>query len=435
MRPDRLLPVLLGAALGLGGILQGLHWRNLAADQAGGDAASRLASLEQELDILRRENESLRSLAQGGGELAVPPELVARVEKDFGLSFLSSPVVHRVPREVLEERVGAALDVRFGPGGLDERQRAYSRIGWLGPSDSLRGQLVAARTAGARAWFDDVSGEAWVPERHDPQSIPDQAALLRALARMLLHQHFPPPAQYPGDEPWRAREAVHHGAAAGAEARFFSANARAIGFLPMNSEDNDGARLLQSLPPFLRGLTIFPVIEGKGYVDARFITGTKAIHGMLKAPPASTFELLFPAAGAAPDPPALPATAGDPLLEESAGALGVRLFLDPLEDPALAGDCAKAWRGDRYRSFATEAGEHLLWLARFAGENEATRFAAAARELAAATAGLDQAPAQGPVETPEKSLVHVDRPQPTLVRYLHAADRATLEALLAGPPE
>lgn len=433
MRADRLLPLILGSALGLGGILQGLHWRNLATDASFGDAQTRLAALEQELEILRRENESLRSLAQGGGELAVPPELVARIEKEFDLSFLSSPVVHRVPQEVLEERVGAALDIRFGPGGLDERQRAYSLIGWLSANDSLRGQLVATRTAGARAWFDDVSGEAWVTERHDPQSVPDQAALLRVLARILLHQHFPPPAAYPGDDPWRAREAVHQGAAAGAEARYFAANARAIGFLPMNNEGSDGARLLQSLPPFLQGLTTFPAIEGKGYADTRFVSGAREVHEMLKTPPAGTFAILFPADTASAAPPALPATPGDALLEESAGALGIRLFLAPLEDPALAEECAKAWRGDRYRCFASEPGEHLVWFARFATPEAAIRFATAARDLAAANAGLEETPAAATFETPEKRFVLIDQPQPELVRFLHAADRQTLESVPPSP--
>lgn len=427
MAPDRLLPILLGAALGGGGIVQALHWRNSSAAGAGEATSQRVAELERELEILKRENESLRSLAQGGGELPVPEELVARVEKEFALAFRSNPVVHRVAREVLAEQIGASLDIRFGgEERLEHRQAAWRLIGWLGETDSLRGQLIALRAVGARAWFDDVSGEAWVPDDHDPQSIPDQAAVLRVLARILLHQHFPPPAGYPGDEPWRVREALHAGAAAGAEGRYFSANARAIGFMPMNKEGNQGAELLLSLPPFLQGLATFPSIDGKGFTDVRFLGGPDQLAAALRNPPGSTFEILFPdltaAAGPPPEPPATP---GEPVLDDNAGALGVRLTIDALDQPALARKLARAWRGDRWRLTADDAGEHLGWAVRLADPDSAADFAAAIRDLAAGQAGIDELPpGEAPLALPTGGTITVRRPEPTLVHFTHTTGHA-----------
>jgi hypothetical protein len=91
-----LLPLLLGGAAGLGGILQGLHWRSSASATGLAELETQLRIATEENEMLKRENASLRSLAQGGGELAVPREAIERAEKEFGLRFLSSPVVHRI---------------------------------------------------------------------------------------------------------------------------------------------------------------------------------------------------------------------------------------------------------------------------------------------------------------------------------------------------
>jgi hypothetical protein len=421
MSPDRLLAILIGTAIGGGGLIQGLHWRNTASAGSRSGDRERIAELENELAILQRENESLRSLAQGGGELAVPEPLVARVEKELALEFRSEPVVHRVPREVLAERIGANLESRHGADGLENREAAYKMIGWLRPNDSLHGQLIASRSVGARAWFDDLSGEAWVTDDHDPVSIPDQAALLRVLVRILLHQHFPAPPGYPGDERWRVHEALHGGTAAGTEARYYADNARAIGFMPMNNEASEGAELLLSLPPFLQGIATFPAIDGKGFTDSLYVRGTDRLLAALRNPPGDTRSILFPDLDPLADigPPELPAADGrESLLEDRAGALGVRLLVDPLEDPALSRRCARAWSGDRWRLVAADDGapDQLDWVVRFDDPATAAAFRQAARELAAVRAGLDSAPAgDSPITTPEGREIHFSHPQPGLV--------------------
>jgi hypothetical protein len=203
--PKTLLPWLLGGAIGAAGILQGLHWRatSSGSDLSGLEDQLRIAGEENEM--LRRENESLRSLAQGGGELAVQQEMIDRVEKEFGLRFLSSPVVHRIASEELRDRIAAAIESRFGPAGVDDRQESYKYIGWLRPGDDLLAQLTAVRAVGAIGWFDDATGEGWVTDRFDIKNIPDQAALHRLLVRIIFHQQFPPPPAYPGDDAARAR--------------------------------------------------------------------------------------------------------------------------------------------------------------------------------------------------------------------------------------
>ena len=187
--PKSLLPWILGGAIGAGGLLQGLHWKSSSRGKDAADLETQLQIALEENELLKRENESLRSLAQGGGELAVPPEMIAHVEKEIGLHFLSNPVVHRIAGEELRDRVTAAIESRMGPSGIDDRQEAYLRIGWLRPQDNLLHQLASVRAVGARGWFDDSSGEAWVTDRFVIEEIPDQAVLLRLLTRILLHQN------------------------------------------------------------------------------------------------------------------------------------------------------------------------------------------------------------------------------------------------------
>ena len=44
MAPDRLLALLIGAAIGAGGIIQGIHWKNTAASSGGNSERSSQSS-------------------------------------------------------------------------------------------------------------------------------------------------------------------------------------------------------------------------------------------------------------------------------------------------------------------------------------------------------------------------------------------------------
>ena len=428
--PKTLLPWLLGGAIGVGGILQGLSWRSSAAKADVTELKEQLRIATEENEILQRENESLRSLAQGGGELAVPQELVDRVEKEFGLTFKSTPVVHRASTDELRDRISAGLESGFGPAGADYRQEAYGLIGWLLPDDKLLPQLTAVRSVGARGWFDDEMGEAWVTDKFQIGNIPDQAALVRLLARILLHQHYPPAAEYPGDDAARAREALHQGAASGSEARFYAANARAIGFVPM-TENSDAEQLLNSLSPFIQGLTMFPVMDGKTFADTLLIKGKDEFQKVLKDPPKATRDILHP--GAEPlSAPALEApVVEEPFLSESAGQLGLRLWLEPLGDAGVALEISSSWQEDRYLLFPDgETSSALVWDIVLDSKESADALEAAALDLAAALAGKEETmPAATPVETLEKRFVLVSRKGENRVRFLNTAIKETAEKL------
>lgn len=426
--PQTLLPWLLGGVIGAAGILQGLHWRSSAGTADLAELENQLRIAGEENAMLKRENESLRSLAQGGGELAVPQEIIDRVEKEFGLRFLSSPVLHRIAAEELRDRIAAAIESRFGPSGIDDRQESYKLIGWLRPGDDLLAQLTAVRAIGALGWFDDVTGEGWVTDRFELKNIPDQATLVRLLARILFHQNFPPPPAYPGDDAARAREALHQGAAAGSEARFYAAHARSIGFMPMK-ENVEAAQLMASLSPFLRGLTTFPVTEGKAFADTLYVQGNDPLHAAFRKQPQTTRGILFPAQPTT-EPLALelPAVPEEPFLTETAGQLGLRLWLGDAEG---ASEIAKAWKNDRYLLFPDgEESSAVLWDIELENAAVTDQLQAAALKLVATMAGRQEPATLGQaLVSPEKRHLQLTRISPTRLRFLNTFEPATAATL------
>ena len=427
---SQLLPILLGAAIAAAGWLQGLHSKQGAGSDDSVDSLE-LVALQQQVDQLTKENEVLRSLAQGGGEFSVPPELVARVEKHLGLSFISTPVVHRLAGEELRDRVVASLEARYGPGGMDDRQLAYQLIGWLGVEDNLVGQLSALRSVGARAWFDEVSGEGWVTDRFEIQNVPDQASLLRVLARILLEQHYPMGKDRIWDDAIRARDALHSGVAAGVESKFFQDNARSIGFMSLK-EDNEASQLLLTLPPFIQGLSSFLSIEGKTYADQLLLKGRENLLETLHQPPQKTSDVMFLFEREVPDRRvALPETPGDVVLEDHGGALGLCLWLDPLGDVQASRNLAEMWVHDQWRLFATDdRTHHLVWCIELMDEASTTTAAAAFCAMGGAIAGLPDDLSLGKaVKTPEGRWLRVDRVSKTGLRLVHTSNEQVMQTI------
>ncbi len=421
--PQTILPWLLGGAIGAAGILQGLYWKSTRAPADLTELETQLRTAGEEIASLRHENESLRSLARGGGELSVPREFIDRVERESGLVFQSNPVIHRTTGEALRDRIAAAIESQLGPSGIDDRQESYRLIGWLRPADDLLTQLTAVRSVDANGWFDEAGGEGWMLDKADLKNIPDQATLVGLLTRMLFHQHFLPTPDYPGDDAARAREALHHGMAVGAEARFLAEKARTDGFMPMR-ENQALKQLLASLSPFLQGLASFPAIEGKGYADSLHVRGNEPLQAAFRNPPQTTREIFRPGEPAAPNALELPATPGEPFLTESAGQLGLLLWLKSHGDAAAASELAATWKNDRYSLFPDgEASAAVVWDIELDSAEAVDRL----QVIALTKTAVLTAPVEN--ETSDSRHLAVVRVSPTRLRFLNTAEAATATKL------
>lgn len=383
----QLLAVLIGGALGAGGWLSGGKMVPGGGGVEGLENQLRIAG--EEIAMLEKENASLRSLAQGGGEVAVPQELIERVERDYGLTFLATPVFHMIASEELGYRVEAAIESRMGPQGVDDRQEAWQRMGLLRKGDKLLEMMSAVRAVGAVGWFDEETGDAWVTDRFDLVNIPDQAAALRLLVRILLNQHFPAAAAYPGDDAAWAREALHAGAAMGAEARFYAASAREIGFLP--TDDNSAAaRLLLVLPEFLQGLVVFPAVSGKGLADTFFVKGAEEFAEGMRNAPVNTYGVVLPGEERRGGVMDFPEVVDEVYLRENMGYLGLRLWVEMAGDLGLGEELAREWVRDGYVLFGDgEVSSGLVWDVELESAGGAGKFEEVARAIAGVLAMED----------------------------------------------
>ncbi len=417
---SKVLPWVLGSVVAAAGWLQAFHWRSLANN---GSDDSQLEELREQIVSLQRENEVLRLKVGEAQELQIAPELIRRVETEMELTFLQPPVIELADPDELRGRISAAMEIRFGPGGLDDRQEAWRLMLCIGKDDSLLDGWTAVQSIGAQTWFDETTGKGVAAKRFDPAAIPSQAALVGLLTRLLLHQHFPPSETYPGDEVARAREALHAGLASGAESRFLTAAARESGFIPLR-ENTDRARLLKTLPPFLQGLVTFSSNEGKSLADSLFVQGGRPVIDALKQPPVSTRQVLHPGATVVPQKLEIPV---EPLLDESAGELGLKSWLAAHDQ---AGEISAAWLGDRYCLFADGETLAVVWDIRFTSSEAADRWLASASLLIAGGFGLTEALQVGkPVATASGRSVVIHRIDPTTVRFANAASMETLNKL------
>jgi hypothetical protein len=253
--------------------------------------------------------------------------------------------------------------------------------------------------------------------------------MLRLISRILLHQHFPPPAAYPGDDAARAREALHQGAAAGAEARFLAVNALKGGFMSMKS--NVGVeQLFASLPPFIQGLTTFPVVEGKGYADTLHVQGGEKLLGALREPPLTTRKILQPGlAEISAKRIEITGLPEEPYLSESAGQLGLRLWLERAGDVGMAQELSSCWAGDRYVLVPDgEASTAVLWEIELESAEVAEKLQSVALELISAAANASEtAKLGGIVVSAEGRHFAVTRPRPTAIRFINSATKTFAE--------
>jgi hypothetical protein len=192
-------------------------------------------------------------------------------------------------------------------------------------------------------------------------------------------------------------------------------SARTIGFMPMK-ENAEAVQLLASLSPFLQGLTTFTASEGKGLADTLHVQGNDKFQAAFRSPPQTTRAIFFPVEPAAElKALELPAVPEEPFLTETAGQLGLRLWLEPLGDIGAASEIAACWKNDRYVLFPDgEASSAVLWDIELETPEAADKLQAAASQLAVAQ---------------EKRHLKITRPSPVRVRFLNTFEAATAAAL------
>jgi hypothetical protein len=200
--------------------------------------------------------------------------------------------------------------------------------------------------------------------------------------------------------------------------------------MPM-TENTDAEQLLSSLSPFIQGLTMFPVMDGKTFADTLLIRGKDELQRVLREPPKTTRQILHPGMETSAAKPLVLPEVEEPFLSESAGELGLRLWLEPLGDAGVALEISSAWQDDRYLLFPDgEASSAVIWDIELDSKQAADDLESAALDLAGAMAGKEETITKAtPIETLEKRFVLVSRPAENRVRFLNTALKETAEKL------
>lgn len=182
--------------------------------------------------------------------------------------------------------------------------------------------------------------------------------------------------------------------------------------MPMN-DNSAAARLLLTLSEFVQGVTIFPAVEGKGLADTLFVKGAREFSDGLRKPPQNTLEIVLPGETGRGGEVTLPEISDDVFLRESAGYLGLRLWLSLTEDLGMAEEVSRSWVKDGYALFADgEMSSGLVWDVTLEDATAAETFVKAAQDLAEAMAA-------------EGRFLGTARVSETTVRFFNAATKET----------
>jgi hypothetical protein len=305
---------------------------------------------------------------------SVVSELSAFVERARGLQF-RAPVKPRVLSDPLfaEALKNAGPD----PGDLARLDTVLTILGLLPPEADLPG-LAAAAEQSRVAFYDPAGMELVVGKEPTPFV---RAALVHELAQALDDQHFGIGREIPRGEAAVAFRALIEGSAARVERLYVSS-------LPEDEQrqieaEGERIRAASQLPPAAEQLVGFADLYGPAFVETLSQEGPARLDQAFTSPPTSSEQVLDPArylAGDVPQQVGPPRTEGEVVDQGDIGPVLLRLLLESQLDPAVAGEAADGWDGDRYSTWRSPDGRTCI-RAQFAADTPGD-----ARQLEAALA-------------------------------------------------
>jgi hypothetical protein len=119
----------------------------------------------------------------------------------------------------------------------------------------------------------------------------------------------------------------------------------------------------------------------------------------------------------------MPVTPEEPYLSESAGQLGLRLWLEPMGDAGDSLEISSCWENDRYLLIPDgDASAAVIWDIELDSKGAADQLQAAALTRIAAMAEITDIPAiDKPLTTAGKRHLRISRPSEKRVRFLNTA--------------
>jgi hypothetical protein len=372
MNPERVFQALSAIGLIAGGWLYGQYWKQNPSNGSHNEELAQLRARNTELSLKldAREDELAQARSMlTQGPFAVPEDLVAWVEKDFGMVFLTPPKVRLATPNDLRNAAERNLRFIHGEDTLAIENKAWELVGLLPEGQRLLAQLIMLESSGVRGLFDLEKEEILLAETYDPGSVPDSGVLARLLAQHLAYQNHPKKSWASRDQ-WQAWQATHLGAAASLQSRYIRRQSAAN---EAEFRDPEMAReeLLMSLSPALQGFANFPFVEGNDYARKYYIQSRQSWLEMFKTPATCTATIIHPER-ALPQPTDLGSDLPANLIgENQLGMLGLRLWLEPYVGNERTSELATEWTNDRYQLSGDPERPSLTWRIALSDEQSA----------------------------------------------------------------
>lgn len=258
MNPGTLLASMISVATLAGAVL---HSRHGPASPA--SSSARVIALEREIEVLKAENQTLKSMHHGAGEITLPLELYKFVEQNIGVEF--SPHLKAILAD--DDKLIEAAEYRwinqFKQAGIENRQYAYELLRLLPPNSTsypiVLAELQTDITTGKIGVYDVVAKELLLSKLIDLNNINHQVELIRLLTVALLEQHYPADNNLT-DDAFITRDAILRGRAEMVAHRY------------RNIYDTDSEVKLEVVIPedtiaFAKTLELFTTIQGRSYIE------------------------------------------------------------------------------------------------------------------------------------------------------------------------
>jgi hypothetical protein len=151
------------------------------------------------------------------------------------------------------------------------------------------------------------------------------------------------------------------------------------------NDNGAAARLLLTLSDFVQGVSLFPAVEGKSIADTLYVKGAAEFADGLRNPPQNTLEIVLPGETGRGGEAEMPELSDEVYLRESAGYLGLRLWLSLTDDLGMAEEVSRSWVKDGYSLFADgEMSSGVVWEVTLEDKAAADTFEKAAKDIASA---------------------------------------------------
>jgi len=342
----------------------------------------KIVRLQNQIDILKGENETLKKLQVNGAEITLPISHYKFVEKNLGLTFPKHVAARRVDDESLAKSVSYRYTQQFGIEGMEMRKYAFEKLGIMPPNQHLINQLAIAETSGAVAIYDSSANEILLSTVFDEENLLHSTSIIKHLSIALLELNFPLSEKNKAnltDDSYHAREGFIKGRASSIAQRYRNITALKGGHAKQFKPNLEAQETFNSLPLLIRGLTTFPTIHGKTYIEDIMLQNDTVFPELYQNIPRST-STIFAKIMPLKDP--LAATkprAENQHLDTELGQLFIMLYLKQLGDQQA--DQFKKLTSDHLTITQKQRAFTITWDTQWDSEVDAQTFHTLATEL------------------------------------------------------